>query len=555
MEVIIIKDVIISINDNKLILSYKDEEPIKILTLNDDNNEDNIINSKDTMIFNEKYIKNNISIVSNFINGLVLSNNIDSIYIENLELLPTIINVISNIKQINKLFITEDKELTFEVFELLLKSKYITHIDCYSLPIYMLDKFDKKGIIVDSRIQYLSTGNFISKNKLYSYSKMYYKDSIMFDKELDDTDLNDFNLFLKNNNNLKTVDIYNFSLELLRQILKVLNDNNVANITINIRADSNNASQIKSSLPFFKAINKMYKEQMNISFKIKYSLEYRKKNSLKQVSMNIVTTCCIIINLLMLSSYGIMEYNDYLTKKNTENINKIVQSEVDQTEIIETENETEDESTIESTDVEIDEQPSQDTVSADSTKNNLTENYEKLLSMNDDTVGWIKVNNTNINYPVIQAEDNDYYLRRGFDKKYSINGWIYMDYRNDKNGNNVNTIIYGHNLRSGMMFGTLKNVLDSTWNSNPDNLIITFNTINKKMKWQIFSVYTIDVTNDFIYTYFASDEDYTNFLNKIKSRSIKDFGVEVDVSNRILTLVTCANNGTKRLAVHAKLID
>ena len=129
-----------------------------------------------------------------------------------------------------------------------------------------------------------------------------------------------------------------------------------------------------------------------------------------------------------------------------------------------------------------------------------------------------------------------------------------MDYRNRIDALDRNTIIYGHRNSKGLMFGTLKNVLEKKWYTNKSNQIITFNTLNTDMKWQIFSIYTLKNTNDYLITTFTSDETYNTFLDKIKKRSIYDFGVEVGVDDNILTLSTCYNNAEYRLVVHAKLI-
>lgn len=185
---------------------------------------------------------------------------------------------------------------------------------------------------------------------------------------------------------------------------------------------------------------------------------------------------------------------------------------------------------------------------------NFSQVFDDLLKINDETVGWLKVNNTKINYPVTQHSDNEYYLNYSYYKQKNSHGWIFMDYRNSIDALDKNTIIYGHRNSKGLMFGTLKNVLEKSWYTKESNQIITFNTLNQDMKWQIFSIYTLKNTNDYLITNFSSDETYTNFINKIKGRSIYDFGVEVGVDDNILTLSTCYNGPEYRLVVHAKLI-
>ena len=118
-----------------------------------------------------------------------------------------------------------------------------------------------------------------------------------------------------------------------------------------------------------------------------------------------------------------------------------------------------------------------------------------------------------------------------------------------------NTIIYGHNIsNSDLMFSTLKNVLDSNWYNNQNNLNINFSIKDMEYTWKIFSIYTIEVTSDYLYTEFNTDNDYFNFLQKLKDRSINKFNEELSSDDKILTLSTCYKDDKHRVVVHAKLI-
>lgn len=177
----------------------------------------------------------------------------------------------------------------------------------------------------------------------------------------------------------------------------------------------------------------------------------------------------------------------------------------------------------------------------------------ELKEKNSDTVGWINVNNTNINYPFVQTKDNSYYLNHSFDKKYNEAGWVFLDYRNSKNLNNKNTILYAHSRLDKTMFGSLSRVLKSSWYNNKDNHIIRLSTDTENTLWQIFSVYKIPEESYYITTNFNSNEEYTKFLNTIKQRSIHNFNTNLDTNDKILTLSTCYSD-TERTVVHAKLI-
>lgn len=177
----------------------------------------------------------------------------------------------------------------------------------------------------------------------------------------------------------------------------------------------------------------------------------------------------------------------------------------------------------------------------------------ELKEKNSDTVGWINVNNTNINYPFVQTKDNSYYLNHSFDKRYNEAGWVFLDYRNSKNINNKNTILYAHSRLDKTMFGSLSKVLKSSWYNNKDNHIIRLSTDTENTLWQIFSVYKIPEESYYITTNFNNNEEYNKFLNTIKQRSIHNFNTNLDTNDKILTLSTCYSD-TERTVVHAKLI-
>lgn len=188
-------------------------------------------------------------------------------------------------------------------------------------------------------------------------------------------------------------------------------------------------------------------------------------------------------------------------------------------------------------------------------KMNLFEvNFTNLLQINPDTVGWIKVENTHINYPIVQTTNNSYYLSHSFKQEKNQAGWIFMDYRNDSKNLDKNTIIYAHNRYDSTMFGTLKNVLTDKWLSNKNNYVIRLSTPTENSLWQVFSVYTVKKESYYISTNFNSIEEYEQFLNIIKNRSIYNFDTLVNINDKILTLSTCQDNNGNRVVVHAKLI-
>ena len=187
------------------------------------------------------------------------------------------------------------------------------------------------------------------------------------------------------------------------------------------------------------------------------------------------------------------------------------------------------------------------------TKTKYVIDFEGLKEKNSDTVAWIKVENTNIEYPVVKTKNNDYYLNRSFDIKSNSAGWIFMDYRDKANGTDKNIVLYGHNRKDKSMFGTLKNVFTEEWYNNEDNKYITFITEDEYCTYEIFSAYRIEDEDYYITTNFKNDAEFEKFVKKLKKRSFRDFGTEVSGEDQILTLSTCSN-ANYRVAVHAKKI-
>lgn len=181
-------------------------------------------------------------------------------------------------------------------------------------------------------------------------------------------------------------------------------------------------------------------------------------------------------------------------------------------------------------------------------------NFDELLEKNADTVGWIKVEGTKVNYPIVQSSDNDYYLNHAFNGSKNVGGWIFADYRVDFEEFGKNTIIYGHNMNNKTMFGSIPDMLYNSYLNNSDNNFIKISTPDSNSVWKVFSIYTTDPEVYYLKTNFKS-EPYETFLTTIKGRSVFDFGIDVGTDDKILTLSTCDNSGTKRVAVHAKMIS
>ena len=181
--------------------------------------------------------------------------------------------------------------------------------------------------------------------------------------------------------------------------------------------------------------------------------------------------------------------------------------------------------------------------------------FKALKEQNNETIGYVKVSNTNIDYVVVQHSDNSYYLKHNFEKSWNNAGWIFADYHNKFDESDRNIVIFGHNTSNNSMFGTLKNTLNEDWYKNADNHKIVFVTEKRTYYYQVFSTYSIASEDYYINTEFKDDLEFDKFIKTIKSRSIYDYGIEVTKDDKILTLSSCIGDGSKRVALHAKLIE
>jgi len=182
--------------------------------------------------------------------------------------------------------------------------------------------------------------------------------------------------------------------------------------------------------------------------------------------------------------------------------------------------------------------------------------YKEVYEQNQDTVGWIQIEGTKVNYPVMQTpNDRDFYLYRDFDKKDNVNGSIYAWAEGDINKPSDNITLFGHNMKDGGMFAGINAYTSKeTWEKNP---LIFFNTLYEYHTYKIFSVFKTsgNTGEGFAYHEYvdaASEEDFDNFIATCKSLAFYDTGITPKYGDKIICLSTCEytlNNG--RLVVAA----
>ncbi len=184
----------------------------------------------------------------------------------------------------------------------------------------------------------------------------------------------------------------------------------------------------------------------------------------------------------------------------------------------------------------------------------LEVDFTKLKEKNSDTVGYIRVNGTNINYPIVYSGDNSYYLTHAFDRSKNYAGWVFLDQENNLDNLSDNTVIYGHGRLDMTVFGSLKNALTKEWQEKKENYSIQISTLNYNYVFQIFSIYTIPAESYYIQTSFSFLEEKQAWLTTMKERNQAIQTSDVTTSDSILTLSTCKDNNGTRIVVHAKLI-
>ena len=189
-----------------------------------------------------------------------------------------------------------------------------------------------------------------------------------------------------------------------------------------------------------------------------------------------------------------------------------------------------------------------------SSKNIYDVDLNELRNINPDTVSWITVDSSNINYPVVKGADNDFYLNHDYNKMSTINGWIFMDFRNNPDLGDKNTIFYRHNLLNKTSFGSVSNLFTDKWFNNSNHKIKIKNNM-QIYTYEVFSVYYIDPEIYYLQTSFYDDNSYMIFLNTLKNRSLKNFNVQLTSNDRIITLSTCTDDNKGRRVVHAKLMQ
>ncbi len=187
--------------------------------------------------------------------------------------------------------------------------------------------------------------------------------------------------------------------------------------------------------------------------------------------------------------------------------------------------------------------------------------YETLYNKNKKLIGWLKIDDTNIDYPVMQTSDNTYYLDHNYNQEYDKNGSIFLDFNCSVYPRSTNMIVYGHHMKSGNMFGNLQKYAQESYGKK--HSVITFDTIYEKAQYQVMYVFRSQVYNedDIVFKYYQfieanSETEFNSYMQEMSALSLYDTGVTAEFGDSLLTLSTCDNSQTDgRFVVVAKRIS
>ena len=251
---------------------------------------------------------------------------------------------------------------------------------------------------------------------------------------------------------------------------------------------------------------------------------------------DIVLTLALIVAVAVFcfAAYNLFHiYTEY--KKGTDEYNNIEQMAV---------TERDPESTEEASDTEQGPQPPFDV------------DFAALQGVNPDVVGWIYIEALDgISYPVVQGTDNEEYLHTTYENNYNFAGTIFIDYENSRDFSDCNTLVYGHNMKNGSMFGQLKKFSEDQTTYEKSKYFWIF-TPEKDYRYEIISAYTTGVNSDTYTLFKGPGDEFQEYLDTIKGYSeIETDDTELTIKDRIVTLSTCTGNDATRYVVQGRLAD
>ena len=260
----------------------------------------------------------------------------------------------------------------------------------------------------------------------------------------------------------------------------------------------------------------------------------------------ILISVCAVLGAACLLYVGFYGYEDYRTRKSYEEMASIKES-AQNTPYYEAADESE--------------APTINYTNEDKNAPEVLEEYKKLYNSNKKLIGWLKIDDTNIDYPVMQTNNNEYYLDHNMNQEKDRNGALFLDKDCDVINRSTNLIIYGHHMKSGRMFGNLDDYKsEKYYKKHP---IIQFDTIYEKGTYEIMYVFRSKVYNEgeVVFKYYQfidcySEQEFESNMKEMAALSLYDTGVKAEYGDKLLTLSTCDSTvDDGRFVVVAKKVD
>ena len=506
-----------------------------------------------TLFYDLKYFKKKLVKIINLIRDNY--SNINLIKIKRLFIFKYIANIIDELK-IECLILDFFSTIDSVDYNLLSNCSSLKEIYCYFMSSDMKYMFKEKNIDVHITSKEVISDKFLELHNTDNKDSLYYKKVINIKEEYPNL-IKDLKEFLKINYKLRAINVYVYSKDLIESIVDLVSKDESRNVIVYLHQEYDKGNFIQSNFAWLKELSDKCGEDFTCEFRIIYSDSFVSKNLFKQLTFNNLKLVFIFgayisfVSLVIIKSYQFVEKmsidtlnNELMSIMGSQNDTSVNDAVNDEEEIVE--------EVLPDREVQVEENITKEEIKDKYSFENSLSNLKKI---NNETVGYLVVKNTKISYPVLQHSDNSYYLKKDIYKKNSSMGWIYLDYRNNSNELNDNNIIYGHNMGNGTMFGSLKTVLESSWQKNKDNLIIDLDLNDKSYKFKIFSIYKVDYTTDYLITRFDTSEEKLKFIKMIRDRSTFKSNDEVDENDYILTLSTCHGKNNRRLVVHAVLMN
>ena len=265
---------------------------------------------------------------------------------------------------------------------------------------------------------------------------------------------------------------------------------------------------------------------------------------MKKVVLNIILVVCVAVFI----GCGIYLFKYYWDAKQTsDELGELTEMVVE-------------DETIENDDPELSEEVEIEAPSGE--KKKILKRYKKLYKKNKDMIGWIKIDDTPINYPVMfTPDDNEYYLHRNFEKQSDVNGLPFLDAKCDPDDDYQDLLVYGHHMKSGMMFKHLMDFESESFYKK--HKIVKFDTLYDRRKYEIVAAFRSQVykDSDDVFKYYEykghlDEERFNEYVKGIKKLALYDTGITPQYGDQLLSLVTCAYHVSDgRFVVVARRID